>query len=168
MAKRGPKKKASEPVLGVAGLKSQNIMIGSHRTSMRLEPSMWDALEDIARRERLSVHDLCGLIKERLTRQQEIKGATASDSEVTLTSAVRVFIAAYYRRACTDEGHQRAGHGLGDPFSGTPFELATLSKDEPPPEDGGEVSSSPSSGLPDPSPSGCKTTSYRSGVAIEL
>lgn len=137
MAKRGPKKKASEPVLGVAGLKSQNIMIGSHRTSMRLEPSMWDALEDIARRERLTIHDLCGLIKERLTRQQAIRGET--DSEVTLTSAVRVFIAAYYRRACTDEGHQRAGHGLGDPFAGTPFDLPPANRDDGDSDGGGET-----------------------------
>ena len=59
MAKRGPKKRASTtPSLGVEPLKSMNIMVGGHRTSMRLEPSMWDALEDIARREGLTAHAL--------------------------------------------------------------------------------------------------------------
>lgn len=168
MAKRGPKKKASEPVVGVAGLKSQNIMIGSHRTSMRLEPSMWDALEDIARRERLTIHDLCGLIKDRLTRQQEIRGTVGSDSEVTLTSAVRVFIAAYYRRACTDEGHQRAGHGLGDPFAGTPFDLPAGGRDDGGPNPGGEPRLSAPSGFADPPSSGSKAAGYFAGVALDL
>lgn len=168
MAKRGPKKKASEPILGVAGLKSQNIMIGSHRTSMRLEPSMWDALEDIARRERLTIHELCGLIKERLARQQEMRGNAASDSEVTLTSAVRVFIAAYYRRACTDEGHQRAGHGLGDPFTGTPFDLPPASRDDSGSEGGGGPRLSAPSGYGESSSSGGKAAGNYPGAALEL
>lgn len=124
MAKRGPKKRASNiPNLGVEPLKSMNIMVGGHRTSMRLEPSMWDALEDIARREGLTVNKLCTQIKERLDEQARRKGLPADSVEVTLTSAVRVFIAAYFRRACTEDGHVRAGHGGGDPFVGTPFDL---------------------------------------------
>jgi hypothetical protein len=35
---------------------------------------------------------------------------------------VRVFSAAYFRQACTEDGHARAGHGRGVPFAGTPFE----------------------------------------------
>jgi predicted DNA-binding ribbon-helix-helix protein len=123
MAKRGPKKRPLSPSLGIEPLKSQNIMIGDHRTSMRLEPSMWDALEDIGGREGLSVNDLCSRIKDRLDEQKRRKGIPVDDREVTLTSAVRVFIAAYYRRASTDDGHDRAGHGSGDPFIGTPFDL---------------------------------------------
>lgn len=124
MAKRGPKKKVSSiPSLGVEPLKSMNIMVAGHRTSMRLEPSMWDALEDIARREGQTVNKLCTQIKERLDEQARRKGLSADSIDVTLTSAVRVFIAAYFRRACTEDGHVRAGHGGGDPFLGTPFEL---------------------------------------------
>jgi len=122
VAKRGPKKSSQQTSTEVAPLKSQNIMIGGHRTSMRLEPSMWDALEDIARREGVSVNDLCSRIKVRLDEQARRRGIGPEDNNVTLTSAVRVFIAAYYRRASTDEGHSRAGHGFGDPFAGTPFE----------------------------------------------
>lgn len=98
-------------------------MIGGHRTSMRLEPSMWDALEDIGRREGLTVNRLCTQIKERIEEQARRRGINPEDADVTLTSAVRVFIASYYRRACTEDGHQRAGHGGSDPFVGTPFDL---------------------------------------------
>lgn len=124
MAKRGPKKKrVNTPQAGVEPLRSQNIMIGGHRTSMRLEPSMWDALEDIGRREGLTVNRLCTQIKERIEEQARRRGINPDDADVTLTSAVRVFIASYYRRACTEDGHLRAGHGGSDPFIGTPFEL---------------------------------------------
>ncbi|KAA0681768.1 hypothetical protein DS843_08280 [Roseomonas genomospecies 6] len=129
MAKRGPKKRLTvNPNACVEPLKSMNIMIAGRRTSMRLEPTMWDALEDIARREGLTVNGLCTLIKDRLDEQLRRRGPATDNSEVTLTSAVRVFIAAYFRRACTEDGHFRAGHGGGDPFVGTPFDL-------PPPDE---------------------------------
>jgi len=138
MAKRGPKKKRTDPSKhGVEPLKSQNIMIGGHRTSMRLEPSMWDALEDIGRREALSVNKLCTSIKERIEEQARRRGIPTDESDVTLTSAVRVFIAAYYRRACTEDGHVRAGHGGSDPFIGTPFELPA-EEPEPAPDASGD------------------------------
>ncbi len=35
-----------------------NVVVGGHRTSVRLEPVMWDALQDIARRQQVTVHDL--------------------------------------------------------------------------------------------------------------
>jgi predicted DNA-binding ribbon-helix-helix protein len=119
------------PSFGIEPLKSQNITIGGHRTSMRLEPSMWEALYDIAQREELSINELCSMIKERLEEQKRLKGISDNDKEVTLTSAVRVFIAAYYRRASTEDGHNRAGHGGGDPFRGTPFERARETADLP-------------------------------------
>lgn len=121
MPKRGPKKRVKAASLGVEPLRSQNIMIGGHRTSMRLEPSMWEALDAIAEREAMSVNDICGRVKERLDEQNRSRGIDPEHSEVTLTSAVRVFIASYFRRACTEDGHTRAGHGMGDPFIGTPF-----------------------------------------------
>ncbi|ALG70244.1 hypothetical protein VY88_08530 [Azospirillum thiophilum] len=165
MAKRGPKKKrVNTPQVGVEPLKSQNIMIGGHRTSMRLEPSMWDALEDIGRRECLTVNRLCTQIKERIEEQARRRGITPEETDVTLTSAVRVFIAAYYRRACTEDGHMRAGHGGSDPFVGTPFELPARSDDadtvqstlqssaESPGVAGSAFPSTGLSGSPDPRP----------------
>ncbi|WP_245636752.1 ribbon-helix-helix domain-containing protein [Azospirillum thiophilum] len=152
------------PQVGVEPLKSQNIMIGGHRTSMRLEPSMWDALEDIGRRECLTVNRLCTQIKERIEEQARRRGITPEETDVTLTSAVRVFIAAYYRRACTEDGHMRAGHGGSDPFVGTPFELPARSDDadtvqstlqssaESPGVAGSAFPSTGLSGSPDPRP----------------
>ncbi|MBY6266268.1 hypothetical protein EI613_30820 [Azospirillum sp. 412522] len=148
MAKRGPKKKrVNIPQMGVEPLRSQNIMIGGHRTSMRLEPSMWDALEDIGRREGLTVNRLCTQIKERIEEQARRRGINPEDADVTLTSAVRVFIASYYRRACTEDGHQRAGHGGSDPFVGTPFDLPA--GDE---ADGGKATVAAGGNFPAPGP----------------
>ncbi len=83
----------------VSTLVSRNITVQGHRTSVRLEPEMWAALRDIARRERCRIHDLCSLIQ------------THKNSRTTLTAAIRVFLMLYYRAASTEEGHMRAGHG---------------------------------------------------------
>lgn len=132
--RRGPKAKPTVRQFGIAPLKSMNIMLDGHRTSMRLEPSMWNALEEIARREGMSINDICSRIKNRLDEQNRRKGLASDSSDVTLTSAVRTFIVSYFRNAQTEDGHVRAGHGRGgDPFVGTPFEL--------PPDDDGDASS---------------------------
>lgn len=64
----------------------RNIVVGGHRTSVRLEPVMWDALRDIADRLQLTVHDLVTQIDN--TR-------TAS----SLTAGIRVYIVDFYRAA---------------------------------------------------------------------
>jgi predicted DNA-binding ribbon-helix-helix protein len=108
---------------GVEPLQGRNILLhGQRRTSMRLEPSMWTALEEIAAREGMPLSDLCSRIDDRLTEQAQQRGAHPKGSEVTLSSGVRVFLFSYYRAAATEQGHLQAGHGLGDPFVGTPFE----------------------------------------------
>ncbi|MBY0429635.1 MAG: ribbon-helix-helix domain-containing protein [Rhodospirillales bacterium] len=86
-----------------SALINRNVIVSGHRTSMRLEPSMWDALEEICGRERLTVHEICTLVEAR--RRQECG----------LTAAIRVFILSYFRAAATDDGHARAGHGNGRP-----------------------------------------------------
>ncbi len=80
-------------------LVSRNITILGRRTSVRLEPEMWNALRDIARREGCSMHDICSLINIR------------KNPRTSLTGAIRVFLMLYYRAASTEEGHLRAGHG---------------------------------------------------------
>jgi len=85
------------------GLLSRNVTIQGHRTSVRLEPDMWEALKDICRRERSTLHEVCTAVA------QHRRGG------VSLTAAIRVFIMAYFRAAATDDGHQRAGHGNGMP-----------------------------------------------------
>lgn len=90
-----------------SSLLNRNVTIHGRRTSMKLEPDMWDALDEICRRERLSVHDICGLIAERHRGNN-------------LTAAMRVFILGYFRAAATDDGHAQAGHGEG-PGDGQAF-----------------------------------------------
>lgn len=72
--------------------------VAGHRTSIRLEPVMWDALHSICERERTSVHELVTAIER-------------SRSESSLTSAIRVFLLRYFMSAATEGGHWRAGHG---------------------------------------------------------
>jgi len=80
-------------------LLSRNITVNNHRTSVRLEPEMWNSLYDIAKRERCKIHDICTLINLR------------KNPKTSLTAAIRVFLMLYYRAASTEDGHERAGHG---------------------------------------------------------
>ncbi len=80
-------------------LVSRNITVLSRRTSVRLEPEMWNALREIARREKCKIHDICSIIHLR------------KNPQTSLTAAIRVFLMLYYRAAATDDGHGRAGHG---------------------------------------------------------
>ena len=68
-----------------------NVVVGDHRTSVRLEPVMWDALHDIARRLRVTMHDLVTDID---------RARTAS----SLTAAIRVYIVDFYRDAALSAG----------------------------------------------------------------
>ena len=72
----------------------RNIVVGGHRTSVRLEPVMWDALHDIARRLRVTTHDLVTDID---------RERTAS----SLTAAIRVYIVDFYRAASLPRGPAR-------------------------------------------------------------
>jgi predicted DNA-binding ribbon-helix-helix protein len=82
-----------------SSLLSKNITVRGHRTSIRLEPEMWNAIKDIALREGTSIHSICSLISIRKA------------ADTSLTAAIRVFLMLYYRAATTQEGHLRAGHG---------------------------------------------------------
>ncbi|WP_282604235.1 ribbon-helix-helix domain-containing protein [Pelagibius sp. Alg239-R121] len=77
---------------------SRNILVAGRRTSLRLEPVMWDALSEVCRRESKNANELCTMID-------------ARRNESSLTAAVRVFILAYFMAAATEEGHAIAGHG---------------------------------------------------------
>ena len=69
-----------------SSLISKNITIEGHRTSIRLEPDMWEALDEVCRREGISIHTFCSIVDQR---------RTAS----SLTAAVRVELLNYYREA---------------------------------------------------------------------
>jgi predicted DNA-binding ribbon-helix-helix protein len=79
-------------------LVNRNVTVGGHRTSIRLEPVMWEALHQICRREGKSLN-------------QVVTEIDRSRVESSLTAAIRVFLLRYYSDAATDEGHRLAGHG---------------------------------------------------------
>lgn len=90
---------ANESSLGQSSLVSRNVTILGRRTSIRLEPEMWQALNDIAERERCSVHDICTLV------------SVCKKNKTSFTAAIRVFLMLYFRAASTEHGHVAAGHG---------------------------------------------------------
>ncbi len=82
-------------------LVNRNIVAGRGRTSMRLEPELWDALLEICRRESIDP----GQLVRRVEEQGHAGGRT---------SAVRVYLLTYFRVAATEDGHAQAGHGGGE------------------------------------------------------
>ncbi len=80
---------------GLSRLLVRTICVASGRTTMRLEPELWDALDEICRRERLTLSEL--------VRRVHVRG--------NRTSAVRTYALAYFRVAATEAGHHDAGHG---------------------------------------------------------
>ncbi len=77
-------------------LLKRNVKIDQHRTSIRLEPALWHALETIAVLERCTVNDICTEI-----------GSYARGNG--FTSAIRVYIVSYLmdlRRQHTERLYQ--------------------------------------------------------------
>ena len=60
---------------------------------------MWEALKDVADKEKCSVHNLCTLVFLR------------KNTDTSLTAAIRVFLMLYFKAAATEAGHLKAGHG---------------------------------------------------------
>ncbi|MCE9507062.1 MAG: ribbon-helix-helix domain-containing protein [Alphaproteobacteria bacterium] len=75
------------PKLAPVALQQKNVRIHEHRTSIRLEPAMWNALNEIAALEGRTVHDLCSSV-------HDLKERGAS-----FTASLRVFMMEYYRSA---------------------------------------------------------------------
>jgi predicted DNA-binding ribbon-helix-helix protein len=87
-------------------LESRNVTVGNKRTSMRLEPQMWDAIEQIAVREGVTINNLCTQIDKRRADRS---------SPVGLTSATRVFIISYFRRLVSQYERHPADKAVGLP-----------------------------------------------------
>ena len=75
---------------------SKNVTISGRRTSLRLEPAIWDAVEDICEKEGLTIHELITLIDHRR-------------NETSRTSAVRTFVVTYLHDLATERGRLRKG-----------------------------------------------------------
>ena len=64
---------------------SRNVRIRNRRTSVRLEQSMWAALNEIAHAEKCTIHDLCAAVHD------------MKEEGLSFTAALRVFLMEYYR-----------------------------------------------------------------------
>lgn len=84
--------------MSASRLVNRNVVAGSGRTSMRLEPELWDALIEVCQREGQDLHEV-------------IRSVDSVRSDGGRTSAVRVFLLRYFRSASTEAGHAAAGHG---------------------------------------------------------
>ena len=82
LPRRAPRKR--EPAR--SSLVIRNIVVGGHRTSVRLEPVTWEALLEIARQRQTNVNQFV----------TEIDRQRVSSS---LTAAIRVYIVDFYRAA---------------------------------------------------------------------
>ena len=79
-------------------LQIRNVTVSGRRTSIRLEPEMWNGVAEICRREGRTIHEICSMVEK-----------YRRDS--SFTAHLRVFIMNYFRAAATEEGHADAGHG---------------------------------------------------------
>jgi predicted DNA-binding ribbon-helix-helix protein len=93
-----PRQTAAEAAKPASTLLNRNVTVAGHRTSIRLEPAMWEALRQICDRERKAPNELVTEIE-----RQRV--------ESSLTAAIRVYLLRYFCAAATDEGHRLAGHG---------------------------------------------------------
>ena len=98
---RAASQSAIAAVLGKSRLVNRNVNATNGRTSMRLEPEVWDAIREICLRDDI---DLGEMIK-RVEQSEPVGGRT---------SAVRVYVLQYFRLSATEDGHRRAGHGARD------------------------------------------------------
>lgn len=86
MALALPRQSAQSGERPFSSLSMHNIVVAGRRTSVRLEASMWDGLQDIARRRGMNVNHLVTEIEQ-------------NRSTPGLTAAIRVYIVDFYRRA---------------------------------------------------------------------
>jgi predicted DNA-binding ribbon-helix-helix protein len=82
-----------------SALVMRNISVHGRRTSIRLEPEMWDGLTEICRLEYCTTQDVCSYV--------------ADHRHGSLASSLRVFILGYFHTSATEAGHRNAGHGQG-------------------------------------------------------
>jgi predicted DNA-binding ribbon-helix-helix protein len=93
---------------------NRNITVNGHRTSIRLEPEFWAGLADIARRENLTIDELCAEVDSRA-------------GGLSRTAAIRVFITSYMVRLAQQNTEQ-----LSHPFAAVAGgSIETQAVDEP-------------------------------------
>src|SRR6266851_6023663 len=83
----------SEPESIRSSLVMRNVVVDGRRTTVRLEPVIWDALQSIARREEVTLHDLVSEINRR---------RTASSLSSGIRAYVVIYLSAGLREALSD------------------------------------------------------------------
>jgi predicted DNA-binding ribbon-helix-helix protein len=94
LPRRAPRKRLSAS----SSLVIHNVVVAGRRTSVRLEPVMWEALQEIVRQQETNINQLV----------TEIDRQRDSSS---LTAAIRVYIVDLYRAAATAPGDRAADRG---------------------------------------------------------
>ncbi|WP_204367243.1 ribbon-helix-helix domain-containing protein [Azospirillum sp. B510] len=122
MSRDGNGKSHIDQSIGIAALAPRTLKLSTGDIGLRLEPSYWEGLEEICRREDLTVDELCDDVRDRMEQQAR----RAAQPTVSLANALRVFVVGYFRQAATERGHARAGHGQGRPFIATPFDTTSV------------------------------------------
>lgn len=102
----------TQPSFSIAPRKIRNVTLHGVRTCIGLEPDMWRALEDVAKRERTTLTRL-------IERIDAYRLASGDDSPISrLTPAIRLYLLNYYR-AMAEGGKPRRG---GSARAATPGE----------------------------------------------
>ena len=81
----------------LSSLVNQNVQALGGRTSLRLEPELWEALDEVCRREGCRRNDV-------------VQWAEAMMMTGSRTSALRRYLFEYFSSAVTEAGHKTAGH----------------------------------------------------------
>jgi predicted DNA-binding ribbon-helix-helix protein len=91
LPRRAPRKRLSPS----SSLVIHNVVVAGRRTSVRLEPVMWEALQEIVRQQETNINQLVTEIDRRR-------------NSSSLTAAIRVYIADFYRSAAAAQGERAA------------------------------------------------------------
>ena len=83
-------RKEMKRLIGENGLVLKNVTVSGRRTSLRLEPMMWQGLTEICEREGLALNEVCNLVENRRIQS-------------SLTAAIRVFTLSYFRTAAQEK-----------------------------------------------------------------
>jgi predicted DNA-binding ribbon-helix-helix protein len=75
-------------------LVNRNVTVAGHRTSVRLEPAMWEALRQVCEREQKSLNCVVTEIAQ-------------GQVESSLTAAIRVYLMSYFRTAAAQPARAR-------------------------------------------------------------
>ena len=91
LPRRAPRKRLSPS----SSLVIHNVVVAGRRTSVRLEPVMWEALQEIVRQQETNINQLVSEIDRRR-------------NSSSLTAAIRVYIVDFYRSAAAGQGDRAA------------------------------------------------------------